>query len=544
MRKGCAGFILRKAESQQWQGSFYLIGENSAVHQGLLHDGQEEAFGLSGAWFNAPNADWFTNSQLVRSSVCSPKAFDALDGLVHGFFYSKNENSLLLHVDFARQRPIFYFQDQDFFAFAPSVAELIKLLKNNRKTIEPDQEGAAMLITFASILGIKTLIKGVHKLLPGHSMIWKGSECSVFPRTNLLSIERNVADEAEAVQMLATAFEKATRQMIAFNQNTRLQQINLLSGGIDSRVVLLECLHQKAKTEALCFSKRDYLDHRISEKIAGDFNVPYHFYDLKSGEYMISTDSVDEYDGTINYLASAHHRAALSSLEKIKKGVVVAGQLGNEILAEFFKPHATPDLTFGSIMTYGAAFALCKNAAYEAWNYTPDITVFKLYNRGFLYTNSAAYSTIDGVLFSPFTSAEFVKCALQLHPRLVNNHRVYLDWIQRSYPQAQRYKWERYRTVPVRGLGLKVAKLKMKAMMKLVYARNNFIGASMTPVDGWYAQSQQLRDFFIREYKEKENVLELYPQLKELIEKDYINMSVINKGSVITLLNASKKYFG
>jgi hypothetical protein len=90
---------------------------------------------------------------------------------------------------------------------------------------------------------------------------------------------------------------------------------------------------------------------------------------------------------------------------------------------------------------------------------------------------------------------------------------------------------------------LRLAKLKMKALVKLVYARNNFKNASMTPVDEWYASSQQLQDFFTREYNEYKNELELFPQLKELVERDYDSMSVMNKGSVITLLKASKMYF-
>ncbi len=544
MRKGCAGFILKNAESQQWQGSFYLIGEKSASHQGLLSDTADEVYGMSGAWLNANSNDWHTNHDLVRSKVSSFDAFDNIIGPVHGFFYDKRENSLALHVDFTRQNPLFYYQEKDFFAFAPTVAELLTILKKNQKAIEPDQEGAAMLITFASILGSKTLIKGVHKLLPGHSVIWKHNELSVFARTNLLSIERNVDDASEATQMLSKAFESASRYMVEFNRAKGLQQFNLLSGGIDSRLVLLECLKQNAITETLCFSQKEYLDHTISKAIAKDFDLPYHFYDLGMGDYMMVTDSVDDYDGTINYLASAHHRAALSSLQNRNIGVVAAGQLGNEILAEFFIKNASAEQTFGSMMTYQKTLFLCKEEVLRIWQEMPDSAVFKLYNRGFLYTNSAAYSTVNGVLFSPFTSADFVKSALRLDAKLIDGHRIYLHWMGAKYPEATRYRWERYRTLPKLGLGLRLAKWRMKVMMKLVYARNNYKNASMTPVDGWYEQSKQLREFFTRKYEENKNRLELFPQLKELVEKDYESMSVINKGSVITLLLASKKYFG
>lgn len=542
MRKGCTGLIHKGSESHQWHSEFNVIGENSAVRKNVLYENAEEAYFLSGAWINNPISDWHLDRHVVRSSVVFSEAFDAIAGPVHGFFYDKKENRLLLHGDFARQHPLFYYSEKDFFAFAPSVSQLIELLKKNNKRIEPDQEGAALLLTFASILGDKTLVKGICKLLPGHSLEWRDGSFHVRARRDLLGVKRNLKNPSEAIAKLASAFEKATREMIEFATRCDVAQLNLLSGGIDSRMVLFESIKHQPHGDVLCFSKSNYLDHQISEQIAQDLALAYHFFDLHLGEYMTYTDSVEEYDGTINYLASAHHRLATKELQK-HFGVVAAGQLGNEILAEYFIPEATPERTFGSLVTYKAALSMCEAELMRAWNQTPDSVIFKLYNRGFLYTNSAAYSTQDAVLYSPFTSSDFVETALALQPDLMSNHYIYLQWMGEKYPRAQRYIWERYRTFPKGGLSLHWAKWKMKVMIKLVYARNNFKNASMTPVDEWYASSQQLREFFTREYKEHEDALDLFPQLKALIERDYNTMSVINKGSVLTLLKASKMYF-
>jgi asparagine synthase (glutamine-hydrolysing) len=542
MRKGCTGLIHKGSESHQWHGEFNVIGENSALRRHVLYESDNDVSALSGAWVNNAIADWHLDHSLVRGSVSSREAFDAIAGPVQGFYYDKKDNCLLLHADFARQHPLFYYSEKNFFSFAPSVSQLIELLKKNDKRIEPDQEGAALLLTFASILGDKTLVKGIYKLLPGHSLEWRGGNFHLRARRDLLAVKRNLKNSPDAITQLSTAFEKATREMIQFAESCEVAQINLLSGGIDSRMVLFESIKHQPNVDVLCFSKRNYLDHQISEQIAKDLGLTYNFFDLQRGEYMLNTESVEEYDGTINYLASAHHRMALRSIDK-HFGVVAAGQLGNEILAEYFIQNGTPERTFGSMLTYKAALALCEAELMRAWNQTPDSVIFKLYNRGFLYTNSAAYSTEDAVLYSPFTSSDFVETALALHPDLISNHHIYLQWMGEKYPRAQRYIWERYRTFPKGGLSLHWAKWKMKAMIKLFYARNNFKNASMTPVDEWYASSQQLREFFTREYKEHKNALDLFPQLKALIERDYDTMSVINKGSVLTLLKASKMYF-
>ncbi|MFN6379583.1 MAG: hypothetical protein ACK4WD_09920 [Flavobacteriales bacterium] len=542
MRKGCTGLIYKDSESRQWHSEFNVIGGNSAVRKNALYENADEASFLSGAWINSPTADWQLDHALVRQSVASCEAFDTITGPVHGFYYDKKEERLLLHGDFARQHPLFYYSEVDFFAFAPSVSILIQLLKKKDKPIVPDQEGAALLLTFASILGDKTLVKGVYKLLPGHSLEWRGGDFKTRMRKNLLGIKRSLKNPSDAITQLSSAFEKASAEMTQFAKKCNVAQLNLLSGGIDSRTVLFESIKQDVKPEILCFSKRDYFDHQISEQIATDLGLTYNFFDLHEGEYMTFTESVDEYDGTINYLASSHHRLAINGLEK-RFGLVAAGQLGNEILAEYFVKNATPERTFGSMIAYRPALFLCQNELMRAWSQTPDSVIFKLYNRGFLYTNSAAYSTNEAVLFSPFTSADFVEAALALNPSLIANHGIYMRWMKEKYPKAQRYIWERYRSLPKGGLSLHLAKWKMKTMIKLVYARNNFKGASMTPVDEWYASSPQLRDFFTREYNENKNILELFPQLKEMVERDYDSMSVMNKGSVITLIKASKMYF-
>jgi asparagine synthase (glutamine-hydrolysing) len=542
MRKGCTGLIYKGSDSGQWHSEFKIYGENSAVRKNVLFENAEEAYFLSGAWINNSISEWHLDQQLVRRSVVSCEAFDAIAGPVHGFFYDKKENELLLHGDFARQHPLFYYSEKDFFAFAPTVSQLIELLKKNNKRIEPDQDGAALLLTFASILGDKTLVKGIYKLLPGHSLEWNNGSFHVHARRDLLGIKRSLKNPTDAIAQLSLAFEEATHDMTQFAESCKVSQLNLLSGGIDSRIVLFESLKYHHNSEVLCFSKKNYLDHQISEQIAKDLGLTYNFFDLQHGEYMMNTESVEEYDGTINYLASAHHRQATKNLQK-HFSVVAAGQLGNEILAEYFILEATPERTFGSMITYKASLALCEAELMRVWDQTPDSAIFKLYNRGFLYTNSAAYSTQDAVLYSPFTSSNFVAAALALHPNLVANHRIYLQWMGEKYPRAQRYIWERYRAFPKAGLPLHLAKWKMKAMIKLVYARNNFRDASMTPVDEWYASSQQLQDFFSKEYNQNKGVLELFPQLKELVERDYDSMSVINKGSVITLLKASKLYF-
>ena len=534
--------------TKSFEGLYYAVGCNkpsSLIEQSAFIETNNETFGIHGVWLNSENHNWSESDSLLhlKEYVNDPSKFDQIEGPVQGFHFDKSAGRLLLHTDFARQHPLFYYEGDGLFAYAYSLDLLVKILRENNVTIDADYQAASMLLTFASILGHKTLVKGINKLMPGHSAEWTRNSLRCYPRSNPLDIDRDISNPSEAIEMIDTSFREASNRMIHLNQAFGKGQINLLSGGIDSRMVFLQTATETEKVKCLCFSAEDYLDHKISKSIAKDYGAEYLFHNLNQGEYMLNTDSVEEYDGTINYLASAHHRHALRSLRIPNPGLIASGQLGNEILAEFGMPNATFESVVSSIHTYSKAFGGCRDEVESLWNNTPDSTVFKLYNRGFLYTNSAAFSTRPhGILYSPFTSSSFVRSALRIQPDLLANHKIYLEWMRSCYPEATKYDWERYRAKPIQGVRLNAAKLKMNILSRFVYPISSFRGASMSPIQLWYNESKTHQEFFHRAFVDKREFLDSLPELASLVDSNYSTMSVMNKASVLTLLIGLEKY--
>lgn len=490
---------------------------------------QTDNYALHGTWLGDLNHP-------AEQLLSDPDKFATIEGPTQGYHYDTQSVKLTLHVDFARQHPVFYYHSTQLFAFAHSLEKLTDLLKENGVAIEADEEGASMLLAYASILGDKTLVKGARKLMPGYSLVYSHGEIQLIDRHNLQELDRYITDKSRAIDMLDSAFSKATDAMIKANDDLGADQFNLLSGGIDSRMVFMQSAKSAENISTLCFSAEGYLDHQISEEISNDFNANYNFCDLNPGTYAMCTDSVEDYDGTINYLASAHHRFALKNFTN--QGIIASGQLGNEILAEFYNPNLNHTQALASITTMKEVGVDAKGV----WDASPDSALFKLYNRGFLYTNSAAYSTVDGTLYSPFTSSEFVKTALQLHPSLLVDHFIYLEWMKARYPQAISYKWERYRVKPVGGMSLKLAKFKMSILTRFIYPLSKFKGASMSPLQHWYDESHEIQKFFSRTYEDNEYQLDSVPSLASFVKQNYASMNITNKASVLTLLLALKKY--
>lgn len=525
------------------------LGQEVPVHpvqRSVVRQSKGVVVGLHGVWLNAPSPDWPHSEWdgAVLGIASSPEAFDAVEGPLHGCHWNPETHTLQLHADFARQHPLFWFAHSDGLCFAFSVDVLVSMMKRQGLPVQPNPEAAAMLLTYGSVLGEATLVQGVQKLMPGTSLIWTPESTTLVRQSSLLEVARDLVEIRQASSALHKAFLESVASMVEANRASGCAQHTLLSGGLDSRLVTLATASLEDETSCLCFSAEGYLDHAISKAIAEERGLTYRFHNLSRGEYMMNTSSVLEYDGCVNYLASAHHRSALEHVQLASLGLLGSGQGANVLLTDNHAWGAEGAEVLAGFECYSGVRSEALSAALAAWEACPHPQLFKVENRGFLYTNSGAYSTVEfGVLWSPFTSRGFVKQALRLDPALVGNQRAYLAWISERFPEAQTHLWERYGVRPVPGLRLRLAQLRAKAHAKVGQIWPAWAPASMSPIQAWYDSSPKIQDFYRKTFHEHRSWLGLFPALRDAVERDFETMTVMNKSSVLTLLLASKSWF-
>ena len=87
-----------------------------------------------------------------------------------------------------------------------------------------------LLLTYGSILGTQTLVRGVHKLMPGCTLTWTPDAVTTKERMPLEEIERDIDGFKEATSMLDNVFHDSVSQMVAVNRDAGCAQHNLLSG--------------------------------------------------------------------------------------------------------------------------------------------------------------------------------------------------------------------------------------------------------------------------------------------------------------------------
>jgi len=555
MRSGLFGAVGAGAQ-QLTESSVFLTGSTPAafgqvcpahgVQRSVLTAENDEVFGIHGAWLNAADPEWDHPRYYdhVRWVLSSSESFDEAEGPLHGMTWSSSEERLCLHADFARQHPLFYFVHEGGLVFSFSVDSLVGHLRALGLPVEPDEEGGALLLTYGCILGDQTLVQGIRKLMPGHSLEWTPTAWKVESRTDLLGVARDLNSEHDAIEALHSAFVASVAEVQRVNEAAGCASHALLSGGLDSRMVALALGRSVRDLSCLCFSVRNYADHQISQELASDQGWGYAFHDLGQGEYLRERATVLEYDGCVNYLASAHHRSALQGAQLPGLGILGSGQGANVLLTDTFRWRQSGDEVLAGMISYRGVLGTAFPSARRAWESCPGVQAFKIVNRGFLYTNSGAYSTVDfGVLWSPFTSRRFVLQALRLHPDLVSGQRAYLAWMAQHFPEALKYDWERYGVPPVRGARLRLAQLWARVRAKLRKHFPQRRTSSMSPLQHWYDTSPDLQAFFANSFDEHRDQLARFPHLREAVERDFSGMNVMNKASVLTLMWASQTWF-
>ena len=516
------------------------------IQQACLWADEDGISAAHGVWLNAPSRSWShkRHSSKVKKATSSPEEFAAVEGPLQGLNWNAKSKSLLLHVDFARQHPLFWSSFDSGIVFAHRLDLLISLMRLNGQDIVCDPEGGAMLLTYGSILGDQTLIKGVQKLMPGHSLVWTPAGVVAQEREPLGSLKRDVDNVEDAAELLDSAFNDSVEQMCIANEHANCEQHNLLSGGLDSRLVALATSkHAHGGTlSALCFSAADSLDASISKSVAQDHSWGYRHHDLANGAYMVDFSSVFHYDGCINCLASAHHYEALTAWKLNNVGLLASGQ-GGEFFTDHQHWHFDGEAALKSLELYSGVRDLAMNAGLRAWRENPDIQRFKVINRGFIYTNSAAYSTVDfGVLWSPIVSSRMVKAALRLDKTMLRNQKAYLFWSEKTFPQAQHHVWERYKTKPIAGFRLRLFQTWCIWQARLRRVFGVRVKGGMSPIDHWLQTNKEVKRCFDETFEGLKHWLEHYPDLRREVERDYPSMNATNKASVLTLLKATERY--
>jgi asparagine synthase (glutamine-hydrolysing) len=212
-----------------------------------------------------------------------PDFVKAVEGAFVLALWDRSRNQILVANDRFSLKPLYYTQSDGGFLFAP---ELKGILADPGFSKKLNLTALAEYVRFQQLLGDKTFFEGI-TLLPPASLLCLDCQTLKFTQSNywdwrsIRSLEK-APDKREAVE--------ETERLLRRAVNIRLERAArpgiLLSGGLDSRVLLALADRQYQPLTTLTYGHPDCRDVHLAAKIARAARTRHHVFELNDGNWV------------------------------------------------------------------------------------------------------------------------------------------------------------------------------------------------------------------------------------------------------------------
>lgn len=480
--------------------------------------------------------------------ICKSDVFlQPMRGAFCGFIYTHETGDFLVYSDHMGTRAVYYYCIGDKIIIASNVAVLAETLKENELDYHFDENAAKYMLTYGYMLDDTTFIHEVKRVLPGQYVrLNRGVQKTVYYR--MTNEKKRQMTESEAIEKIDTAFRRAIGREFEKDREYGYRHLVDLSGGLDSRMVCWVA-HEMGYTDQLNFTycRNRYLDQSISEKIAETLKHEYVFKSLDDAKWMYDIDEmIEKNNGAALYHGMTGGNRFLSILDKNKFGIEHTGMVGDVIPSSFYKEES---IAYGK-PEFGR-HQYSEKLRYDfderiLYNF-PNQEIFALYTRGLL--GAASSYMIRQSYFetsSPFLDVDFVDVCLSLPFSYRKSHSIYLEWINSKYPEAAEFGWEKWGGVKPKKSHIKYRKVVTTFRLIDIYGRRllkmpekNY----MNPLDYWFEQDAKIQEFYDSYYEENIDRTQMTDGLRQDLKKLYQKGNIYEKGMVLTILGAVKRYF-
>lgn len=258
--------------------------------------------------------------------------------MLNGFFtfaiYDKLKNELFIARDRFGIKPLYYYQDDDKFLFASEMRSI--LAYGIQKSI--DTESLVMYLQLNYIPAPLSILKGVSKLLPGHSMRIRNKEVHVgkFYELEKEIIEPESQNYESLKEILINKLEDSIKKRLVADVPLGV----FLSGGIDSSIITaLASRHQEnLKTFSIGYKNAKFFDEKkYALQVANHFKTDHQVFDVSNKELLDHlTHILDHFDEPFAD-SSTIPVYLLSRLTKEKVTVALSGDGADEIFSGYNK---------------------------------------------------------------------------------------------------------------------------------------------------------------------------------------------------------------
>ena len=447
---------------------------------------------------------------------------DELRGNFYGFIYEEKSNTWYAFTNHLGNKPLYYYynKEREIFCVSSDLFDIVSIMKKLNIQVELDELGAYYMLTFGYMLMDTTMISEVKKVEPGTILTYVDKKLSK-EEYYFIDNEDYINDsEDKIISNMYELFNISIDQSFRKDVENGYKHISYLSGGLDSRmigIVAKEMGYDNITT--LTFAENNSRDEKIEEAVDANF-------------------------GQIIYSGAVHLLDATNSINLEPYGFLYNGNLADVMHGDYIEglEHTKPSLSnwaYSSRLLNKVEFVqdrIIKKYGNEE--------KFAIYNRGVNAIYNGSISMLDTMeTCEPYTHQDIVKYFTKMPPKYKYKEALFLKMIQKYYPKATDYKWQKWNVKPtsfntkfMMTFFGKVYRVLDGKIQSLTTQSNN-----MNPFDKWYENNEQLREFVTLYLKENINYLDKYPGLKKDCIMILDNGKLIEKTQVMTLIQFIKR---
>ena len=256
--------------------------------------------------------------------------------LLRGMFafaiWDSREQSLFMARDRVGKKPLFYTVTADGeFVFG---SELKVLMTHGGVTRDIDPGALDAYLTFGYVPEELCIFKGVHKLEPGHFLIYKNGEVRSKKYWDFDYSQQKLTDTEE--EIAGDLLEKL-RDAVEVRLISEVPLGAFLSGGVDSSAIvglMSQVMDQPVKTFSIGFNEDSFNELKYARVAAKHFETDHH-------EFIVTPDLVNVVDDLVWHFdepfadSSALPTYMVSKLAREHVTVILSGDGGDELFAGY-----------------------------------------------------------------------------------------------------------------------------------------------------------------------------------------------------------------
>lgn len=262
------------------------------------------------------------------------RCVEKLRGMFAFAIWDSNRNALFLARDREGKKPLYYAPLHDRLLFG---SEIKTILADPDFKAEPDLQAIHHYLAFQSVPAPFCAFKGINKLPPAHTLLWKDGKytlrrywkLSYAKKRSVRTIQDELALQEEIIERL--------REAVKIRLMSEVPLGAFLSGGIDSSIIvalMAELMDQPVKTFSIGFTHEEYNELPYARMVAERYGTEHH-------EFIVTPDATDIFPELVWHYnepfadSSAIPTYYVSKMAREFVTVILTGDAGDENFAGY-----------------------------------------------------------------------------------------------------------------------------------------------------------------------------------------------------------------